>query len=79
LPVIISGNVGAKDLVLEGINGFVIKNSDDAGKISEKIASLLKKETRIKMGQEAYKTALDNTWERKAKRTELLYEMLLNR
>lgn len=68
LPVIISGNVGAKDLVLEGINGFVIKNSDDASKISEKIAALLKNETRIKMGQEAYKTALDNTWAKKAKK-----------
>ena len=78
LPVIISGNVGAKDLVLEGINGFVIKNSDDAGKISKKIAALLKKETRIKMGQEAYKTALDNTWAKKAKRTGILYEMLLD-
>jgi len=63
LPVIISGNVGAKDLVKEGVNGFVIEDTDNAHEISDRIAVMLNEEVRARMGEEAFKTALHNTWE----------------
>ncbi|CAN2041719.1 UDP-glucose:(heptosyl)LPS alpha-1,3-glucosyltransferase [Candidatus Magnetomoraceae bacterium gMMP-15] len=62
LPVIISENVGAKDLVRDGINGFVVAG-DDINMIYSKIAFMLDKKNRKKMGQAAYETALENTWE----------------
>jgi len=62
LPVIISGNVGAKDLVRDGINGFVVER-EDVGMISSKIVRLLNKENREKMAEEAYKVAAQNTWD----------------
>jgi UDP-glucose:(heptosyl)LPS alpha-1,3-glucosyltransferase len=61
LPVIISGNVGAKDLVRDGINGFVV-DREDIDLISSKIGFMLDKENRKKMAKEAYKVAAQNTW-----------------
>ena len=63
LPAIISGNVGAKDLVREGINGFIIGDTSDAGYIAAKIALLLDENTRFKMAEAAYRTAAQNTWD----------------
>jgi UDP-glucose:(heptosyl)LPS alpha-1,3-glucosyltransferase len=63
LPAIISGNVGAKDLVREGINGFIIGDTSAAGEIAAKIAVLLDESTRKKMAAEAYRTAAQNTWD----------------
>lgn len=77
LPVIISTNVGARDLVEEGINGFVIKNAGDADKISDKIGFMLNEENRRKMAKEAYNTALNNSWDAVAKRVENIYEEML--
>jgi glycosyltransferase involved in cell wall biosynthesis len=62
LPVIISGNVGAKDLVRDGINGFVV-DREDIDLISSKIRFMLDKENRKKMAKEAYKVAAQNTWD----------------
>jgi UDP-glucose:(heptosyl)LPS alpha-1,3-glucosyltransferase len=62
LPVIISGNVGAKDLVRDGINGFVVEK-EDISLISSKIGFMLDKENRKKMAKEAYKVAEQNTWD----------------
>ncbi|MEW5948079.1 MAG: glycosyltransferase family 4 protein [Thermodesulfobacteriota bacterium] len=74
LPVIISGNVGAKDLVKEGINGFILENTDDADKISSRIALMMDEEVRTKMGKEALETALHNTWEVTVDRVLKVYE-----
>jgi UDP-glucose:(heptosyl)LPS alpha-1,3-glucosyltransferase len=63
LPVMISGKVGAKDLVKEGVNGFVIDNTDNADEIANRIVLMMDEEVRTRMGREAFKTALHNTWE----------------
>jgi UDP-glucose:(heptosyl)LPS alpha-1,3-glucosyltransferase len=55
LPVIISNNVGAKDLIREGINGFVIENTGDADQISNKIGFMLNEENRRRMAKIALK------------------------
>jgi glycosyltransferase involved in cell wall biosynthesis len=77
LPVIISSNVGAKDLVGEGINGFVIKDTTNADMICDRIGSMLNNKTRIRMAKEAYNTALNNKWDAVAKRMEDIYEEML--
>ena len=76
LPVIISDNVGAKDLVTQGENGFVV-NREDIELISSKIHLMLNKEKRLEMGKKAYNTALDNTWEKMTLTVLNVYESLL--
>ena len=77
LPVIISSNVGAKDLVREGENGFVIEDTNNIDMICDKIGSMLDSKTRNAMAKEAYNTALNNNWDAVAKRVEDIYEKML--
>jgi UDP-glucose:(heptosyl)LPS alpha-1,3-glucosyltransferase len=79
LPVVLSGNVGAKDIVKQGTNGFVIEERTDIDAISEKIGLLLKREMRIRMGEAAYETAMNNSWEAVARKYELIYDELMKR
>lgn len=79
LPVIISTNMGAKDLVKDGVNGFVIGDTQNTDRIVEKLSVLIDNAVRIRMGKEAYKTAVDHTWEAAAKRVTDIYEKLLDR
>ena len=77
LPVIISSNVGAKDLVKEGINGFVIEDTDNADMICEKIGFMLDNKTRITMAEEAHNTALNNSWDAVAEKVANIYKEML--
>jgi UDP-glucose:(heptosyl)LPS alpha-1,3-glucosyltransferase len=77
LPVIVSDNVGAKDLILNGANGFVIDDVADIDSASERIGTLLNKEIRVRMGAAAHETALNNTWESVARKYEFIYNELL--
>lgn len=74
LPVIISAGVGAKDLVEEGRNGFIVKDAGEAGAGAERIGLLLEEDLRTRMGEEAYRTAQRNTWEAMAAKVEGIYE-----
>ncbi len=78
LPVIISSNVGAKDLVMEEKNGFVIDDTNNADMICDRIGSVLDSKTRNAMAKEAHNTALNNTWEIAAKKVGDIYERLLD-
>lgn len=73
LPVIITENVGAKDLVEDGVNGFIV-DRDDIHAISSKIGFLLGAENREKMGRKAYLVAAQNTWDRAAERLLDIYQ-----
>jgi len=77
LPVIISSNVGAKDLVREGKNGFVIEDTNNIDMICDKIGSMLDSKTRNMMAKEAHNTALGNSWDAVAKKVEGIYEKVL--
>lgn len=72
LPVIITENVGAKDLVEDGVNGFVV-DRDDIHAISSRIGFLRGIENREKMGRKANLTAAQNTWDRAAERLSAIY------
>lgn len=76
LPVIISETVGAKDLVTQGENGFVV-DREDIEMISSKINLMRNKEKRLEMGKKAYNTALNQTWEKMTQEVIKVYEEFL--
>jgi len=77
LPVVLSGNVGAKDLVRDGVNGFVIGDPADGEAVGERFARLLEAGTRERMGREAFRTACGQGWDEVARRQIEIYEGLL--
>ncbi|MGD0279871.1 MAG: glycosyltransferase family 4 protein [Smithella sp.] len=77
LPVIVSGNVGAKDIVQEGKNGFIVNDTSDVDYIVAKIALLLDKNIRGRMSDAAYQTATQNTWDDVTKKYAAIYENIL--
>ncbi len=79
LPVIVSGNVGAKDLVREDENGFVIDNPSDHEKTAAKMALLLDADIRRRMSEAALQTASQNTWNQTVAKYLDLYHDLLDR
>jgi UDP-glucose:(heptosyl)LPS alpha-1,3-glucosyltransferase len=77
LPVMISGNVGAKDLIKEGINGFVINDTTNADEIADRINRMLDDSIRSGMAGEAFRTASTQTWEATAGKIEEIYDEIL--
>lgn len=78
LPVIVSPNVGAKDLVEEGINGFVLIAPRDADAAADKVIQLSNVNRREAMGMAAAQTASMHDWERLAEKMEHLYKEVLS-
>jgi UDP-glucose:(heptosyl)LPS alpha-1,3-glucosyltransferase len=76
LPVIISPNVGAKDLVQEGVNGFIVAR-EDIDAVSRRILLLLDPKKRVEMGSHAYRVAQDHNWDVMARKVMELYEKIL--
>lgn len=77
LPVIISSNVGAKDLVREGENGFVIDRPGDYPYTAEKIKMLLNENVRRPMSAAALQTASQNSWNMVAEKYRAIYAEIL--
>jgi len=77
LPVIISHNVGAKDLIREGVNGFIVAR-EDIDAISRRILLLLDKEKRASMGLDAHKVAQNHNWDIMANKVLELYKNILS-
>jgi UDP-glucose:(heptosyl)LPS alpha-1,3-glucosyltransferase len=78
LPVIISNNVGAKDLVKEDNNGFVVNDTSDTDFIAMKISLLLDKKIRTNMSEAALLTAKQNTWDIVTAKYLALYKGILD-
>jgi UDP-glucose:(heptosyl)LPS alpha-1,3-glucosyltransferase len=76
LPVIITQKVGAKDLINSGVQGFVLSEEPSPLELSEKLAFLIEKENRMKMGEEARRVALGRTWDKTANQIAELYQEL---
>jgi UDP-glucose:(heptosyl)LPS alpha-1,3-glucosyltransferase len=79
LPVIVSANVGARDLVDEGLNGFVLPDGRDADAAAEKILLLLDADRRAAMGEAGFRTASLHGWDRLAEEVAGVYESCLAR
>ena len=74
LPVIISPDVGAKDIVEEGSNGFILPQYQDVDSAADRIVRLSNAERRETMGAAAAQTAAMHDWERLANKIEKIYE-----
>lgn len=77
LPVLISSHVGAKDLVQEDKNGFIIDNTSDYGYIASKLKILFDENSRKRMSAAAYQTASQNTWDMVAAKYHDIYADIL--
>ena len=73
LPVLVSGSVGARDVVREGENGFIVENPADPEAVAERIGTMLHGNVRERMGREALKTAAENSWEKAVARVLTVY------
>jgi len=78
LPVTISSNVGAKDLVRQGVNGYIIDNNSSTDDIADKIRSMLNEETQTRMAQEAFNMAASHTWDKVTRRVADIYDDILS-
>ena len=76
LPVIISDNAGAMDLVKDGINGFVVEK-ENVDSISSRIEFMLNEKNRENMAKEAHKTATNNTWNIMADKVLKIYDEMV--
>ncbi|MFZ2162815.1 MAG: glycosyltransferase family 4 protein [Sideroxyarcus sp.] len=74
LPVIVSPNVGAKDLVEEGINGFILPAPQDVDAATDRIVRLADTEQRETLGAAAALTAAMHDWEKLAEKMRQLYQ-----
>lgn len=77
LPVIVSTNVGAKDLVTQGVNGFIVDNAKYGEQIGHALTVMINRDVRSGMSQEARKTASLYGWESCVERYLELYRQLL--
>jgi UDP-glucose:(heptosyl)LPS alpha-1,3-glucosyltransferase len=75
LPAIVSPNVGAKDLIEEGINGYILPTQKDVDAAADRILKLTVDSRRNAMGTEAAQTASVHDWERLAEEIGKIYEM----
>lgn len=77
LPVVISQNVGAKDIVSEGVNGFVV-NGQDIDATASKLLLLTNTEYRQTMATAARETALRHSWDAMTARILKIYEDIID-
>ena len=78
LPVIVSPNVGAKDMVEEGINGYILPGLQDADTTADRITRLSNPKQREAMGASAAQTASLHDWERLAEKMAQNYQSILS-
>jgi UDP-glucose:(heptosyl)LPS alpha-1,3-glucosyltransferase len=69
LPVIVSPNVGAKDLVVDGVNGFVVR---DAAGAAARIGQCTEA-----MGTAAAQTAARHSWDELTRQLDAIYQTAL--
>jgi glycosyltransferase involved in cell wall biosynthesis len=79
LAVILSDNIGNKDLVKNGVNGFVYENNNPMA-IAESMISLLKDTVKTRtMGEYNKNMAADYSWAKVAEAYENAYKVILSK
>lgn len=79
LPVIVSPNVGAKDIVEEDVNGYILPTPRDAETAADRIISLSDGARRAAMGMAAEASAARHDWARLTEKMDNLYRDALSR
>lgn len=77
LPVMVSSHVGAKDLVIQNENGFVIENPSDHDHVAFTLKAMLDEGNRRRMSAAALATASQNSWDAAAEKYRALYAEIL--
>ncbi|MFA6282826.1 MAG: glycosyltransferase family 4 protein [Desulfurivibrionaceae bacterium] len=77
LPVIISTQVGAKDIIIDGEHGFIVAK-DDAETVSVHLVSLCDEQRRARMGRAARQRAAEHSWDEVAGKVVTIYEEILS-
>jgi UDP-glucose:(heptosyl)LPS alpha-1,3-glucosyltransferase len=72
LPVLISHQVGARDLVTQGENGYVVERTDKQA-VSRCLRLLVDDENMIRMGRQAHLTARQFRWEQPVDQLKTIY------
>lgn len=73
LPVIISGRVGARDIITSGHNGLILPDHPNASDMTEALSLLLDPAKRNKLGENAQKEALKHNWDSVVQKMVQLY------
>ncbi len=80
LPVITSRVAGAADLIIDGVNGLLLRAPSDVSDLATKIELLLSNAgLRTTMGERARETAEKFSWDQVAQKTLEVYNTVLNR
>lgn len=79
LPVITSRVAGAADLIIDGVNGILLREPSDVNDLTAKIELLISNaELRKTMGKCARETAEKISWDQVAQKTLTVYNMVLS-
>jgi UDP-glucose:(heptosyl)LPS alpha-1,3-glucosyltransferase len=77
LPVVTTKQSGASEIIADGKQGFVVEKPEDVREMAEKVTRLMKKDLRLKMGEEARKCAELFSFDRHIQETLQLYDTVL--
>jgi UDP-glucose:(heptosyl)LPS alpha-1,3-glucosyltransferase len=77
LPVVISANVGAADLVTHGGSGFILPDNPTAQDMSASLIRLMNPEQRRSMGEAARQIAGNHDWDKVADKMAKIYRSLI--
>jgi len=77
LPVVISSNVGAADLVTHGGSGFILAENPSARDMTASLIRLMNPEQRRSMGKAARRIAENHDWDKVADKMAGIYRTLI--
>ena len=77
LPVVISSNVGAADLVTHGGSGFILPKNPTAQDMTASLIRLMNPELRRSMGEAARQVAGNHGWDKVAAKMAKIYRILI--
>lgn len=80
LPVVVSRNAGAAELIQDGVNGVLLEKPWDVDEIETKLKLLLRdSRMRARLGEKARNTALQYAWSQVAQRHAETYRRVLDK
>ena len=80
VPSIVSSQAGVSEVITEGVDGFILADPHDSGRLAELIDLLCSNEAlRQKIGEAAAKTAQKYTWDKNAAQLGQLFQEVLRR
>jgi glycosyltransferase involved in cell wall biosynthesis len=80
LPVIVSETNGTSEIITNGADGLILKGPTDSSALAAMIRRLYEdRELRTAMGERAYETTRQYTWERNGRELAAIFEEILRR